>query len=141
MGRKLGGNAVHVHTDDGGVVIYNPGDEVPDKHAKLISNESVWDQESESTGDSIDEAKAMLIRMGVPMTPELEKALGGEVDQTADAGPGPSSAAGQPPVNPGEGTTGQGADGVRAIDALDADSDDQGDEDPPPAGRRGGRRS
>lgn len=34
---------VHVHTPDAGVVVYAPGDEVPDGHAELITNPKAWE--------------------------------------------------------------------------------------------------
>ena len=36
---------VHVHTPDDGTVVYKPGESVPAKHAKLITNPKVWADE------------------------------------------------------------------------------------------------
>jgi hypothetical protein len=48
--------SVHVHEDDGTVVVYQAGDTVSAKHAKLISNPKVWADEPKQAKSEKPEA-------------------------------------------------------------------------------------
>lgn len=67
MAKKLR-TSVHVHTEDGGVKVYQAGDEVPAEDAKRITNPDVWE------GDEADEM-ALLRNDSLPMNDETMKAM------------------------------------------------------------------
>ena len=58
---------VVVHDDDG-PHIYQPGDVVPDEHAALISNPTVWAEEPEAPSESPDAQPELIDE--VPEEPE-----------------------------------------------------------------------
>jgi hypothetical protein len=67
MAKKLN-TSVHVHTDDGGVVVYQAGDTVPKEHADKITNKDVW-------AETADEDTDVTSNDGAPMTPPVAKAF------------------------------------------------------------------